>query len=84
ITLKDASKVFQTRGYASPRKFKDAWNTLIQQHLDAGRIRPSNSPYSSPAFLVPKADPTVLPRWVNDFRLLNANTVPDRFPLPRI
>ncbi|KAJ3990946.1 hypothetical protein F5050DRAFT_1538315, partial [Lentinula boryana] len=63
---------------------KDAWNTLIQQHLDAGRIRPSNSQYSSPVFLVPKADPTVLPHWVNDFRLLNANTIPDRHPLPRI
>ena len=29
-------------------------------------------------------DPTVLPRWVNDFRLLNANTVPDNHPLPQI
>ncbi|KAJ4000443.1 hypothetical protein F5050DRAFT_1534649, partial [Lentinula boryana] len=84
ITLKDADKVFQTQGYALPRKFKDAWNTLIQQHLEAGRIRPSNSPYSSPTFLVPKADPLVLPHWVNDFRLLNTNTVPDCFPLPCI
>ncbi|KAJ3792098.1 hypothetical protein GGU11DRAFT_572946 [Lentinula aff. detonsa] len=46
ITLKDADKVFQTRGYASPRKFKDAWNTLIQQHLEAGRIRPIPLPPS--------------------------------------
>jgi hypothetical protein len=34
--------------------------------------------------LIPKADRNVLPRWVNDFRELNANTVHDVFPLPRV
>lgn len=77
ITLKEAYLVIQSRGYASPWKFKDAWSILIQQHLDAGRIHPSNSPYSSPAFLIPKADPSALPHWVNDFQKVNANTVPD-------
>ena len=38
----------------------------------------------SGAFIIPKADPTVLPRWVNDFRQLNANTVTDSFPIPRV
>jgi hypothetical protein len=56
--------------------------TLIKKHLDAGRIRPSNSPHASPAFLIPKADKTALPQWVDDFRKLNANTVHDVFPLP--
>ncbi|KAJ3885074.1 hypothetical protein GG344DRAFT_6694, partial [Lentinula edodes] len=49
--------------------------------LQAGHIRPSSLQFSSPAFLIPKADPKALPRWVNDFRKLNANTVPDRHPL---
>ena len=57
---------------------------MIQQHLNAGRIRPSNSPHASPAFLVPKTDPVVLPRWVNDYRVLNANTVLDAHLLPRV
>jgi hypothetical protein len=52
--------------------------------LDAGRIRPSNSEHASPGFLVPKTDPVVLPRWVNDYRQLNANTVLNAFPLPRV
>jgi hypothetical protein len=37
-----------------------------------------------PAFLVPKAGVSVLPRWVNDYRQLNANTVMDLHPLPRV
>ena len=82
IKLKDTSKTIQTRTYSTLRKYRDAWGTLIKQHLDAGRIRPSNSSHASPAFLVPKTDTTVLPRWVNDYRMLNANTVLDVHPLP--
>jgi hypothetical protein len=84
IQLKDASQRIQTHSYSTPRKYRDAWSTLIQEHLDAGRIRPSNSAHASPAFLVLKSDPTVLPRWVNDYHALNANTVIDSHPLPRI
>jgi hypothetical protein len=84
IKLKDATKTITSRSYATPRKYKEAWSTLIRQHLDAGRIRPSNSAHASPAFLVPKSDPTVLPRWVNDYRQLNSNTVTDSHPLPRV
>ena len=84
IQLKDPNIALKTRNYACPRKWREAWHTLLQQHLAAGRIRPSDAPAGSGAFIIPKADPTVLPRWVNDYRQLNANTVPDSFPLPRI
>jgi hypothetical protein len=84
IKLKNAHQKIATRSYSTPRKYKEAWATLIQQHLDAGRIRPSNSPHASPAFLIPKADAIVLPRWVNDYRALNSNTVTDSHPLPRV
>ncbi|KAF8214602.1 hypothetical protein K438DRAFT_1955648 [Mycena galopus ATCC 62051] len=84
IKIKDAYKPLSKRTYQSPRKYKDAWQTLIQKHLDAGHIRPSNSSFASPAFLIPKADKTALPRWGNDFRDINANTVHDVFPLPRV
>jgi hypothetical protein len=68
ISLKDASRLITTRSYSCPRKYKEAWSVLIQQHLDTGRIRPSSSTHASPAFLVPKADKLVLPCWVNDYR----------------
>ncbi|THG93880.1 hypothetical protein EW026_g7473 [Hermanssonia centrifuga] len=82
--LKDPNAVIARRQYECPKKYREAWKTLLQQHLDARRIRPSCSPYASPAFLIPKHDTTVLPRWVNDYRMLNANTVPDVHPLPSI
>ncbi|RDB23205.1 Transposon Tf2-9 polyprotein [Hypsizygus marmoreus] len=72
------------RAYSCPRKYRDGWKTLIDQHVAAGRIRPSSSPFTSPSFIVPKSDPNVLPRWVNDFRVLNKITTPDNYPLPRV
>ncbi len=54
------------------------------QHLGAGHIRPSSSLYASPAFLIPKPDSVVLPRWVNDYHQLNINIVTDHYPLHRI
>jgi hypothetical protein len=70
--------------YMTPRKYRKAWVILIRQHLDTGRICPSNSEHASPAFIVPRTDVTVLPRWVNDYRILNANTILDAHPLPRV
>jgi len=84
IKLRDELKPMVARAYSCPRKYWDAWKTLIEQHLAAGRIRPSNSEYVSPAFIVPKADPTVLPRWVNNYRKLNANTIADNHSLPLV
>ncbi len=84
INLKDANMTIVRRQYDCPRKYREAFKTLLTQHLDAGRLRESSSPYASPCFLVPKADPTALPRWVNDYRVLNENTIPDVYPLPSI
>jgi hypothetical protein len=84
IRLKDPNSIIKSRNYPCPRKWKEAWHTLLQQHLDAGRIRPSSAAAGSGAFIIPKADPTVLPRWVNDYRQLNTNTITDSFPIPRV
>ena len=70
--------------YTTPQKYCEAWATLIQQHLDVGHIRPSNSEHASTAFLVPKSDMAMLPWWVNDYRILNSNTILDAHPLPQV
>jgi hypothetical protein len=84
IKLKDPSKTISTHSYSTPRKYCKAWQTLIQQHLDAGQIHPSSSSHASPAFIIPKSNPSVLPCWVNYYCALNVNTVPDAHPLPRV
>jgi len=53
-------------------------NYLLENDL----ARPSCSPWSSPCLLVPKPDGTF--RFCTDFRKVNAVTVPDSYPLPRM
>jgi len=50
--------------------------------LENGLARPSHNPWSSPCLLAPKSDGS--PRFCSDFRKVNAVTVPDSFPLPRM
>lgn len=50
--------------------------------LEHGFAKPSFSPWSSPCLLVPKPDHSY---WLcTDSRWVNAVTVPDSYPLPRI
>ncbi len=50
--------------------------------LENDLAKPSCSPWSSPCLLVPKPDGTF--RFCTDFRKVNAVTVPDSYPLPRM
>ena len=54
----------------------------VQQMLFSNIIRPSNSPWASPVVMVRKKDGSL--RFCVDFRQLNAATVKDAHPLPRI
>ena len=54
----------------------------VQQMLSSNVIRTSNSPWASPVVMVRKKDGSL--RFCVDFRQLNAATVKDAHPLPRI
>ena len=54
----------------------------VRQMLSSNVIRPSNSPWASPVVMVRKKDGSL--RFCVDFRQLNAATVKDAHPLPRI
>ena len=54
----------------------------IQEMLDLGAIRPSNSPWASAIVLVRKKDGRL--RFCIDLRRLNNRTVKDAYSLPKI
>jgi hypothetical protein len=81
IDVRPDIPISMAHGYSCPHKYCDGWKTLIDQHYAARQIRLSSSQYTFPSFIIPKADATVLPRWVNDYQNLNHATIPDNYPL---
>ncbi|EGD79431.1 hypothetical protein PTSG_12973 [Salpingoeca rosetta] len=55
---------------------------IVKDHIAAGIVRPSFSPWASPVILIKKK--TGEYRLVVDYRRLNAVSVPDAYPLPRL
>lgn len=86
IYTKDDLPVYQ-KSYRYPHCHKEEVSNQIQKMLREGIIRPSNSPWNSPVWVVPKKlDATGQQKWriVIDYRKLNTKTVDDKFPIPNI
>ena len=60
----------------------EEFKRAVSDLLEAGVIRESRSPYASPVVLVRKKDGGLRVRV--DFRKLNAKTIKDAYPIPRI
>ncbi|KAL0128587.1 hypothetical protein PUN28_003742 [Cardiocondyla obscurior] len=76
-----------TRQYRFPQKHKEEINKQVDELLKGKIIKPSQSPYNTPIWIVPKKnDSQGNKRWrmVLDFRSLNEKTFGDAYPLPNI
>ena len=73
---------FKERFHRIPPPQLDKVREHLKLMLDAGVIRPSNSPWCNAVVLVRKKDGSL--HFCIDFRKLNSLTVKDSHPLPRI
>ena len=76
-----------SKQYKYPLSLKEEVDRQVKEMLNAGIIAPSNSPYNTPVWIVPKKPASSRkPRWrlVLDFRKLNEKTVADAYPIPNI
>ena len=81
IDTGNARPIKQQPRRTSPSKHAEV-ERQVEDLLGRGIVKKSTSPWSSPVVLVTKKDGTQ--RFCVDYRLVNAVTVKDAYPLPRI
>ena len=82
IELLPGTAPISRRPYKMAPKELAELKVQLQELLDKGFIRPSSSPWGCPAIFVKKKDHSL--RLCVDYRPLNAVTIKNKYPLPRI
>ena len=82
IMLETGTKPIRSMPYRQGPAMQTKAEAEIRRMRDAGVLEPAPSEWASPVVLVPKKDGSL--RFCVDYRRLNAKTVPDAYPLPRI
>lgn len=86
IRTTDDNPVY-TKSYRYPFIHRQEVSDQINKMLTQGIIRPSESAWSSPIWIVPKkVDASGKQKWrlVVDFRKVNEKTIDDKYPIPNI
>jgi hypothetical protein len=82
IELQPGTAPISKQPYRMPPKELAELKNQLQELLDKGYIHPSSSPWGCPALFVKKKDGSL--RLCVDYRPLNAVTIKNKYPLPRI
>ncbi|KAL4562417.1 hypothetical protein LXL04_034620 [Taraxacum kok-saghyz] len=82
INLMEGQGPVCVRPYRYPHLHKDEIQRQVEEMMEQGIIRPSQSAYSSPVILVKKKDSTW--RLCIDYRALNKVTILDKYPIPMV
>jgi hypothetical protein len=82
IELQPGTTPISKRPYRMPPAELAELKKQLQELLDKGFIRPSTSPWGCPTLFVKKKDESL--RMCVDYRPLNAVTIKNKYPLPRI
>jgi hypothetical protein len=82
IELQPGTAPISKRPYRMPPNELAELKIQLQDLLDKGYIRPSASPWGCPALFVKKKDNSL--RLCVDYRPLNAVTIKNKYPVPRI
>jgi hypothetical protein len=82
IELQPGTVPISKRPYRMPPAELAELKKQLQELLDKGFIRPSTSPWGCPALFVKKKDESL--RLCVDYCPLNAVTIKNKYPLPRI
>jgi hypothetical protein len=82
IELQPSTAPISRRSYKMTPKELAELKVQLNELLDKGYIHPSSSPWDCPALFVKKKDQSL--RLCVDHRPLNAVTIKNKYPLPRI
>jgi hypothetical protein len=82
IELLPGARPVRSHPYRAGPRAREAEATEVQRMLKSGVIEPASSEWASPVVLVPKPDGSM--RFCIDYRHLNALTVKESYPLPRM
>jgi len=82
IELVPGTAPISRRPYRMPPNELTELKIQLQDLLDKGLIQPSSSPRGCPAWFVKKKDKSL--RMCVDYRPLNAVTIKNKYPLPRV
>jgi len=82
IPLEPTAKPSYRPMYRLSPEEKEECESQVKDLLAKGLVQPSSSPWGSPVLFVPKPNGKL--RMCCDFRLLNKQTIKNKYPLPRI